>query len=186
MDLRAEYLPLVVVLIFTGCSNGEATYIVYTGVFVYTSICSATCLVVLRWTIMVWLCALTNQQSYNSMYQAHTLDSYSHSWLAGVSIRQKYSTHTVCVCVCVCVCLCVCLVAGQNQATCDGMDDMIERSTALSCTKTPACNRADCTPTNPLLRGYSLSIELLSCRTPPGILLTLRCVSAIMMNVILC
>ena len=65
-----------------------------------------------------------------------------------------------------CACAYVC-VAGQNQATCDGMDDMIERSTALSCTKTPACNRADCTPTNVLLRGYSLSIELLSCRTPP-------------------
>ena len=87
-----------------------------------------------------------------------------------------------------CVCVCVCLVAGQNQATCDGMDDMIERFTAqLSCTKTPACNRADCTPTNVLLTGYSLSIELLSCRTPPGMILTLRCMCllSIMMNVLL-
>ena len=90
---------------------------------------------------------------------------------------------------CVCVCVCVCLVAGQNQATCDGMDDMIERFTAqLSCTKTPACNRADCTPTNVLLTGYSLSIELLSCRTPPGMIhtnYTVSVVLSIMMNVLL-
>ena len=87
---------------------------------------------------------------------------------------------------CVCVCVCVCLVAGQNQATCDCM---VERSTAqLSCTKTPACNRADCTPSSPLLRGYSLSIELLSCRTPPGMIhtnYTVSVVLSIMMNVLL-
>ena len=29
---------------------------------------------------------------------------------------------------------------------------------------------------SPLLSSYSLSIELLSCRTPPGMILTLRCV----------
>ena len=83
MDLRAEYLPLVVVFIFACCSNGEATYNVYTGVFVYTSICSATCFASLCGYCIVlisWLYALTNQQPYNSMYQAHTLDSYSHSW----------------------------------------------------------------------------------------------------------
>ena len=75
MDLRAEYLPLVVVFIFTCCSNGEATYIVYTGVFVYsTSICSATCLCSYCVGTISWLYALTNQQPYNSMYQAHTLD----------------------------------------------------------------------------------------------------------------
>ena len=38
MDLRAEYLPPVVVFIFACCSNGEATYIVYTGVFVLRSV----------------------------------------------------------------------------------------------------------------------------------------------------
>ena len=82
MDLRAEYLPLVVVLIFTCCSNGEATYIVYTGVFVYTSICSATCFASFCvGTILSWLYALTNQQPYNS--QAHTwILVLIYSWLA--------------------------------------------------------------------------------------------------------
>jgi hypothetical protein len=67
---------------------------------------------------------------------------------------------------------CCSTVAAQNQGTCDAVDSMIQRASSLSCTRNTACNKTDCTSS--LLSGYSLTIELLSCRNPPGVRIILK------------
>ncbi|CAI8013842.1 hypothetical protein GBAR_LOCUS8714 [Geodia barretti] len=49
---------------------------------------------------------------------------------------------------------------------------MIRGARSLSCTRNTACNKTDCTSS--LLSGYTLTMELLSCRNPPGVRVILK------------
>ena len=58
---------------------------------------------------------------------------------------------------------------AQYQPTCRSMDDMIDRSTLLSCTRNDLCDTANCNINNRWLDHYSLKLTLLSCRNPPAV-----------------
>lgn len=64
--------------------------------------------------------------------------------------------------------LCYPLAIAQNEATCNGMDDMIERIVLMTCDRNVACDMVNCVGSNIFGATYSLSLTLLSCRVPPG------------------